>query len=236
MGLTNLVLTFFEKERKKYKLPFENNIEGFKKVIRPGDVVLVSGQSYLSEIIKIITKSNWSHSFLYLGNGRILEADSILYEKEGPRRVKKPRVMENPVEKYFPYNMRIKRPVQLTEEHLNQILEKARSYIGKDYDKKNIVNFIWKAFGFKKIDSNKNIGSKDKYICSALIAKLFQDVNYPILPEETLVDKKKRFVRKKNYTQIAPGDFDLASSQFWVTIPFQGIGKTDHYTDIKWNK
>jgi len=236
MGLTNLILKILEKERSKYALPFENNVEGFRKVIKTGDVVLVSGQSYISGIIKIVTKSNWSHCFLYMGDGKIIEADSIIYESAEPRKVKNPRVMENPVEKYFPYNIRIKRPEQITEEHLKQVLAEARNYVGKDYDKKNIANFIWKGLGMKKFDFKKSMGSEDKYICSALIAKLFQNVGYPILPDVAIVEDGKRSIKKINYTHIAPGDFDLASSQYWRTIPFQGIGRTKHYTELIWDE
>ncbi len=35
--------------------------------IRPGDVLLVEGRSRVSEIIKVITQSPWTHSALYLG-------------------------------------------------------------------------------------------------------------------------------------------------------------------------
>ena len=35
--------------------------------MRPGDVVLVEGRSRVSEVIKIISQSPWSHSALYVG-------------------------------------------------------------------------------------------------------------------------------------------------------------------------
>jgi len=35
--------------------------------MRPGDVILVEGRSRVSEIIKIITQSSWTHSMLYIG-------------------------------------------------------------------------------------------------------------------------------------------------------------------------
>ena len=35
--------------------------------IRPGDVILVEGRSPISEIIKTITLSNWTHSAIYIG-------------------------------------------------------------------------------------------------------------------------------------------------------------------------
>jgi len=35
--------------------------------IRPGDVVLVEGRSRVSDVIRIITQSRWSHSAIYIG-------------------------------------------------------------------------------------------------------------------------------------------------------------------------
>lgn len=234
MGLEDRIWKYLEKEKKNYVLPFENNIEGLKEAIKPGDVLLVSGISRLSNIIKIVTKSHWSHSTLYIGEGKILEADNIIYTKNGLEKIERSVVIENPIEKYQKYNIRVKRPHQLTEEDLSIILNEAKKYLGKDYDRKNLYNFLLGFLGFKKFDYRKSMGSEGSYTCSALIANLFQSVKYPILPEVVIFEDGKRLVVNKNYTHISPGDFDLASSQFWQTISFQGIGKSSHYKDIPW--
>ena len=45
-----------------------NNLEKLKKHIRPGDVLLVEGKSRISQIIKYLTQSSWSHSAIYVGD------------------------------------------------------------------------------------------------------------------------------------------------------------------------
>lgn len=37
--------------------------------LRPGDVLLVEGESRISMAIKILTQSNWSHAALFVGSG-----------------------------------------------------------------------------------------------------------------------------------------------------------------------
>ena len=44
-----------------------SDFERLRYEIRPGDVILVEGRSAISEIIKTITLSNWTHSALYIG-------------------------------------------------------------------------------------------------------------------------------------------------------------------------
>ncbi len=235
MGLSNLLVSLLQKERKIYALPFENNVEGIFQVIQPGDVVLVEGNTYMSEIIKILTRSTWSHCFLYIGDKEIIESDTASYENGKLVKLKQPKVMKNPVEKYFSYNIRIKRPVQITQEDLDAVIKSAKDHVGREYDRKNILNFIYKYMGLKKFDLSANIGESDKYICSGLVAKVFQEVNYPVLPSIALVRNKKTTVKRRNFTQFSPGDFDKASSQFWQTIQFQFVGKTEFYKDIEWD-
>src|SRR5262245_14988334 len=38
------------------------------KVLQPGDVILVEGNSRISGVIKYLTQSTWSHSALYVGD------------------------------------------------------------------------------------------------------------------------------------------------------------------------
>jgi hypothetical protein len=37
--------------------------------LRPGDVLLVEGESRISMAIKVLTQSNWSHAALFVGSG-----------------------------------------------------------------------------------------------------------------------------------------------------------------------
>ena len=51
-----------------YSLQIPNDIAALKRHIRKGDVVLVEGNERISECIKYLTQSSWSHSALYVGD------------------------------------------------------------------------------------------------------------------------------------------------------------------------
>jgi hypothetical protein len=49
------------------------NVAALRKVLQPGDVLLVEGHNRISIAIKYLTMSTWSHSAMYIGNavGRV---------------------------------------------------------------------------------------------------------------------------------------------------------------------
>ena len=54
--------------------PFTHaNVAALRRVLQPGDVLLVEGNSRVSVAIKYLTQSTWSHAALYVGNavGRV---------------------------------------------------------------------------------------------------------------------------------------------------------------------
>ena len=46
---------------------FRISIDDIKSALEPGDVVLVEGQSRISNAIQFITNSNWSHAAIFIG-------------------------------------------------------------------------------------------------------------------------------------------------------------------------
>ena len=55
------------KPLKRYTLVYPNDLTELKRQIRKGDVLLVEGNERISEVIKYLTQSSWSHSALYVG-------------------------------------------------------------------------------------------------------------------------------------------------------------------------
>ena len=54
--------------RRRYQRFVYNVPENLKATIRPGDVLLVDGDQRISQAIKYLTMSSWSHSALYIGD------------------------------------------------------------------------------------------------------------------------------------------------------------------------
>src|SRR3984893_10603443 len=51
-----------------YTLTIPNDMARLKRLIRKGDVILVEGNERISECIKYLTQSSWSHACLYVGD------------------------------------------------------------------------------------------------------------------------------------------------------------------------
>ncbi|HEY3204964.1 MAG TPA: hypothetical protein VGL03_15035, partial [Thermoanaerobaculia bacterium] len=54
--------------RREYRHCVFNDPLRLKSRIRPGDVVLVDGDQRVSQVIKYLTMSSWSHSAIYVGS------------------------------------------------------------------------------------------------------------------------------------------------------------------------
>ena len=93
-----------------------------------------------------------------------------------------------PASTYFDYHTRICRPVGLSPEDRQAVCDYAVERIGLQYDLKNIVDLgrylvplpVPQRFRRRMIALGS--GDPTKLICSALIARAFAAIGYPILP------------------------------------------------------
>src|SRR5215831_17534435 len=67
-SLSDAAVRVLTKPLKSYELHSPNDMASLKRHIRKGDVVLVEGNERISECIKYLTQSSWSHSALYVGD------------------------------------------------------------------------------------------------------------------------------------------------------------------------
>jgi hypothetical protein len=160
--------------------------------LRKGDVLLVEGNTRFSVAIKYLTQSSWSHSSLYVGDAlgppppgeepRVLvDADII----EGVRAI--------PLSAFSGLHTRICRPVGLSDAEIDAVIAHVVARLGHQYDLKNVIDLMRYLVPTPPIPTRWRrrimaIGSGEptKAICSSMIAKAFQSVNYPILPAPVL--------------------------------------------------
>lgn len=209
--------------------------------LRPGDVLLVEGESRISMAIKVLTQSNWSHAALYVGSEwpgshaqpeplTLIEADL----RAGVRAVA--------LSAYAHMHTRICRPVGLAAPEVAQLVGYVIGRLGQQYDLKNLFDLAryllpappvplhWRrrmiAFGS---------GDPSRAICSTLIAQAFQSVHYPILPEVTYqnaVDAaggqcQRELLHIRHHSLYAPRDFDM-SPYFEIVKPTLGSAFDPH--------
>ena len=106
-------------------------------VLQTGDILLVDGNTRISTAIKYLTQSSWSHACLYMGSGaeetdvtNLLEASL----KGGVRVVS--------LNYYADFNLRICRPVNLSEDDIDRLIGFAKAKLGHQYDLKNVFDLI----------------------------------------------------------------------------------------------
>jgi hypothetical protein len=192
------------KEHRGYRQRSPNDLEALRAVLRPGDVLLVEGSQRISEVIKYLTQSSWSHAALYVGDavtkrGGALardsreefgdEADFLLVEATVEKGV-----ATAPLSKYVDHNLRICRPVRLRPGDLNTVLDTVIAEIGVPYNVDHIIDLLRYFFPVALLGPWRRsvLGSacertKD-VICSSQIAMAFEKVRYPVQPTVAHVD------------------------------------------------
>jgi len=194
-----------------------------EKVLEPGDILLVEGNTRISTAIKYLTQSTWSHAAFYAGPRTGVSCDSaepcVLVEAELTDGV-----IASPLSKYRNFNVRICRPVGLTEEDRERVVQTMVDSIGKSYDLKHIFDLARYLLPTPPVPVKLRrrmlaFGSGDpsRAICSSLIAESFHSIHYPILPrieKKTLVSPYQYSVNEiyhiRHHSLFTPRDFDVS--------------------------
>jgi hypothetical protein len=218
-----------------------STLEQLGATLKPGDVLLVEGNTRVSTAIKYLTQSTWSHAMFYIGDAlgppapgeepRVLVEAEMLY---GIRAV--------PLSEVVGLNTRICRPVGLAKEDLQNVIKFAVSHIGGHYDLKNVIDLARYLIPTPPVPTRWRrrmiaFGSGDptRAICSTLIAEAFQSVHYPILPDVRYVhdgtpgcnDCYHEVMHIRHYSLFTPRDFDI-SPYFEVVKPTIASGFDYH--------
>jgi len=205
--------------------------EALMEALQPGDILLIDGASRISMAIKYITQSTWSHAAICIGEtqpGESDEPEPQLIEAdvtEGVRTV--------PLSRYCQNHTRICRPVGLSKQEIQQVIDFMKERIGYKYDLKNIFDLARYLIQTPPVPQRHRrrllaLGSGDptKAICSSLIAQAFQSVKYPILPNikidasssKAAVHQQKEILHIRHHSLFAPRDFDV-SPYFQIIKP-----------------
>ncbi len=182
-----------------YAVRFPNNLDALKSQIRKGDVLLVEGSQRISEVIKYLTQSSWSHSAIYIGdelirgNHPLAEQTRATFGDDARFLLVEALVDEGVVlsslSKYVEYNIRLCRPHNLQPQDCQVILDDVISQLGYTYDLQNIfdlgryflpVSLVPRRFRRRAL--NFGSGLPTEVICSSMIASAFGKVRFPILP------------------------------------------------------
>jgi len=204
--------------------------------LKPGDVLLVEGNSRVSTAIKYLTQSTWSHAALYVGahlaeaggnpDHSFIEADMV----DGVRSVS--------IDVFDGMRTRICRPMGLRQSDCRKVTAFAIARLGNSYDLRNVIDLARYMLPtppvplrFRRRMLALWSGDPTRAICSTLIAQAFQSIRYPILPitdsrhpnRPDCPDCIEEILRVRHHSLFAPRDFDV-SPYFQIIKPSIAAG------------
>jgi hypothetical protein len=197
----------------------------------------VDGRQRVSTAIKYLTQSTWSHAALCVtgkdpdsgAEPQFVEADVV----DGVRQVSLDLFSNN--------HTRICRPIGLAADEISQLVDFAKSHIGDEYDLANVIDLARYLCPTPPVPVNwrrrmiaLGSGEPTKAICSTLIARAFQSIRYPILPDITqelsddpdCEDCVRDILHIRHHSLFTPRDFDV--SPYFEVIKPSLAGGFDH--------
>ncbi len=198
-ALSNTFIKGITKERPYEGIPL-CDFERICYEVRPCDVLLIEGRSRVSDIIRSITQSSWSHAALYIGRLHDIEdpkiRNLISLHYQGPPDVQL--IIEgimgqgtivNLMSNYEKDHIRLCRPRGLSRRDAQSVITYAVKKLGSQYDVRQILDLArfllpWtilprklrsRLFEFQASESTKTV-------CTSMIAEAFGSVEFPILP------------------------------------------------------
>ncbi len=192
-------ISLLTKPIKSYSLHVPNDIAALKRHIRKGDVILVEGNERISQCIKYLTQSSWSHSALYVGDEPIRrnpEMKAPLEEQFGEEAnflmveaLVEAGVVLSPLAKYRDFNIRLCRPFKLSAADLAEVMDEAIRSVGDTYDLRNVIDLAryflpmtLVPVRFRRQALHFGSGEPTQVICSSVIASSFHRVKFPVVP------------------------------------------------------
>lgn len=244
--LTRRLAEFLTAERHVHSTSPPTSQHLLERTLRPGDVLLVEGNSRVSTAIKYLTQSTWSHAALYVGDQvnlpqgtprphTLIEADVA----SGIRAIG--------LGHYTGYHCRICRPVGLTNADEEKLIAYAIGRIGHKYDTKNVLDLMRYLLPTPPVPTpwRRNMiafgsGDPTRAICSTLIAQAFQAIKYPVLPLLSTITAAtqecpactKEIMRVRHHSLFVPRDFDV-SPYFRIVKPSLE-GETFNHRLLQW--
>ena len=253
--LANFILAkfyrFLSKEDNVSKRTYLYDFEQMTQEIKPGDVLLVESHTRMGNIIRLISESTWTHAALYIGRLQEISDPSLreVVQKQVQNLTSKQLIIESVlgegtritgVDESKNDHIRILRPSALLPEDKEKVIAAAIHKIGKNYSLRHLFDlarfiFPWSFFPRRWRSSlfQHNMLQPTEDICSSMIAKVFQSINYPILP---LIKKDQAgyTLIHRNPRLYTPSDFDLSPFFDVIKYPILPLKKGQTYHDLPW--
>jgi hypothetical protein len=245
---------------RSYEQRIPNDIQALRSQLRPGDVILVEGDQRISQVIRYLTQSSWSHAAIYIGDElrrlrpEVLPTYADLHGPEGRYLVLEALesgVTCSPITKYTRHNIRICRPRNLRREDLEQILIEVCAQLGKPYNMRHVLELGRYFFPVSLIPRRyrraalRYGGEATEVICTTMLARAFAGVGYPIVPRVTLdeIENPQRWfdrLRRRDNTRMVRALYEkedpaLITPRDFDLSPYFDVIKFNHLANGKFD-
>jgi hypothetical protein len=187
-------------------------------ILDRGDVLLSDGNTRVAALVKRFTRSTWSHVSMYVGPLEEGADPLCIVEADIAAGVRSIRLSE-----LNALQVRVLRPIGLTDMHRRQLADWVVSRIGSEYDLahawvlgRNLLRLPLPT-RLRSVP-NSTANSATRFICSSLLAHAFALVGYPILPVQMRVSP----LGTADHRSLTPGDFERASV-FEAVCPINNV-------------
>lgn len=231
-----------------------SDFERIKYEIRPCDVLLIEGRTRVSQVIRLITQSTWSHSALYIGRLHDIEdlaireriqqfctcdpSEQLIIEGmlgEG--------IIVTPLASYRNEHIRICRPSGIARQDSQKVINYATERLGLGYAVREIFDLArflipWSFFPRRWRSSlfSRHPGTSTQESCSSLIAEAFASVDFPILPILKNDKDNGPELIQRNPRLFTPSDFDYSPFFAIIKYPIIELSEGAAYRKLPWSK
>ena len=229
-----------------------NNFDHMLRDLRPSDVILFEGRTRVGEVIKIITLSPWTHAALYIGRmNEIIDANTLaIVKKHYQGDPTEPLVIEsllgfgtviNPLSDYIDDNLRVCRADGLSFTDQNKVIRFASEHLGMNYDVRQLLDLARFMFPYALLPRRwrsslfqHNAGRPTNIVCSSMIARCYQSVNFPVLPIVKSDNNDRLKFHKRNFRLFVPSDFDYSPYFDVLKFPAWPVPVRESYRELPW--
>ncbi len=229
------------------------DFERIRYEIRPADVLLVEGRTRVSDVIKNITQSSWTHSALYIG--RINDIDDAQVRAQVMRHFdgdpNSQLVIEallgrgtiiSTLDKYVNDHLRICRPAGLSRGDAQAVIAYSANHLGCDYDVRQLLDLARFLFPYDIVPRHwrsslfeHNAGIPTRTVCSSMLAAAFNHVHFPVLPVVRRLENGELRLYKRNARLYTPRDFDYSPYFEIIKYPYLGVMDKSLYRNLPWD-
>lgn len=264
MGFYDKAVTKFVSWLTKEPPPSETPPYDFNRLkyeLRPCDVLLIEGQSRVSNYVRAFTQSPWTHAAIYVGRLHDIEDNYLrkilathMDKRENTRLVIEGLLgkgtVVTPLSAYRHQHIRICRPIGLSPTDAEEVIAFAIKSLGKPYNVRQLLDMArfllpWSILPRRYRSSlfNTPSGEPESGICSSMIAEAFNNVHFPILPvmkksDPDIEDDEENIELVKRHPHLyTPKDFDYSPYFEIIKYPFfNPEQQTPYYRRLPWTR